>query len=68
MRIGCVCRCEFCERHQRFLKVAAGRSLRRMRKAIEELEHLLINTELDRDVLQAKLDGTWPQVRREAGE
>ena len=53
------CRCALCERHHE-----ASERMSRMADADRafwfRILDALENTELDRDVLQAKLDGTWP--------
>jgi hypothetical protein len=57
------CECRTCKQHQRIQAVADGGDVAAMREIIRELEDTLASVELDYQVDQAILHGTWPGAR-----
>lgn len=57
------CQCRICERHreyERHMKILYRRVPARTAKFFEEMCTALDHTEMDRDVNQAIIDGSWP--------
>jgi hypothetical protein len=59
------CDCYLCKRHARIHAVLKGRNRRKMRELIVELANNLCASELDNDVHEAIMDGSWPSAREQ---
>jgi hypothetical protein len=59
------CDCFMCRRHAELLAVIGRGNIDEMAKFIVQQETSILNLELDRDVANCVLDGSWPSAREQ---
>lgn len=60
------CKCHLCKRGRQIERIAKSRRLKDLRRLIGDLHEALGHAELDLEVDEAILAGTWPSAREYA--